>query len=274
MPHEKTGLKSKAPRNFGLGEELSGDDGPIGRDYHETPEFVDAHAAETLLRSRRSIRSFTDRPIPEEVVRNCLELALLAPNSSNLQAWEFYWVRQPEKRRALVEACLSQKAARTAAELVVCVARPDLYRRNAKLVREQLEQHQVSSKTMLAYYNKVVPLVYGTGPLSLFGFLKRPLFSLIGCFRPMVRGLYSKKDREMWAVKTSALGCENLMLAFRAHGFDTCPMEGFDEVRVRKILGLPRGARVTMVVSAGERAVGGVYGPQLRLPSELFLFET
>ena len=271
MPHEQPGSITPPPRAMHFEEPTSQEE--PGRDYHETPEFVDCHAAEALIRSRRSIRAYTDKPIPEEVVRNCLELALLAPNSSNLQAWEFYWVRDPKRKAALVEACLSQKAARTAAELIVCVARPDLYKRNARLVREQLEQHQVSSKTMLAYYDKVVPLVYATGPGSIFGFFKFLLFTAIGWFRPMVRGLYSRKDRDAWAIKTSALACQNLMLAFRSQGFDTCPMEGFDEVRVQKLLGLPRAARITMVVSAGERAVGGVYGPQLRLPSELFVFE-
>ena len=35
------------------------------------------------------------------------------------------------------------------------------------------------------------------------------------------------------AVKSTALAAQNLMLAFQSHGYATCPMEGFDEVRLR-----------------------------------------
>ena len=61
------------------------------------------------------------------------------------------------------------------------------------------------------------------------------------------------------------------MLAMRAHGFDTCPMEGMDSARVKKLLGLPKAAMVTMVISAGKRAEGGVYGPRLRFDRQHFV---
>jgi nitroreductase len=53
------------------------------------------------------------------------DLALLAPNSSNLQPWTFYVVQNPAKKKQLVKACLGQLAAKTASELIVCVARTD-----------------------------------------------------------------------------------------------------------------------------------------------------
>lgn len=50
-------------------------------------------------------------------------------------------------------------------------------------------------------------------------------------------------------------------------------MEGLDGYRVRKLLGLPRGASVVMGISVGKRAPKGVYGPQVRFPSSQFIFE-
>ena len=50
------------------------------------------------IKSRRSVRNYNDEPVLEQDMKACLELALLAPNSSNLQPWEFYWVRSPEKK--------------------------------------------------------------------------------------------------------------------------------------------------------------------------------
>ena len=78
-------------------------------------------------------------------------------------------------------------------------------------------------------------------------------------------------DLKIWAVKTTALACENLMLALRAAGYDSCPMEGFDERRIRKLLDLPKDAVVVMVIGAGKRAPGGVYGPRIRFERERFI---
>ena len=65
-----------------------------------------------VVYSRRSVRKFDDTPLPEEVIRDCLELAMRAPNSSNLQPWEFHVVQSAEVRRAMVPACFGQNADR------------------------------------------------------------------------------------------------------------------------------------------------------------------
>ena len=52
-----------------------------------------------VVKSRRSVRVYNDEVVPEDVIHSCLDLALLAPNSSNLQAWKFYWVKSKEKRK-------------------------------------------------------------------------------------------------------------------------------------------------------------------------------
>jgi nitroreductase len=63
------------------------------------------------------------------------------------------------------------------------------------------------------------------------------------------------------------------MLALRANGFDSCPMEGIDPVRIRKMLGLPHSAEVCMVISAGKRAPNGVYGSRIRFEQTDFIKE-
>lgn len=89
----------------------------------------------------------------------------------------------------------------------------------------------------------------------------------------MVRGPLGRAGLALWAVKSTALACENLMLAFRAFGYDTCPMEGFDEKRVKRLLHLERDAHVVMVIGAGRRSPGGIYGPRIRLDTQGFFFE-
>ena len=92
-----------------------------------------------------------------------------------------------------------------------------------------------------------------------------------GTFKPYPREPIGKWGMRIWAHKSTALACAHFMLAMRAHGFDTCPMEGLDSARVKRILGLPKEALVTMVISAGKRAEGGVYGPRLRFNREHFV---
>jgi hypothetical protein len=52
---------------------------------------------------------------------------------------------------------------------------------------------------------------------------------------------------------------------------DKCPMEGYDSKRVKKILELSSKAQIVMIIGAGKRAEGGVYGPRIRFPRENFV---
>lgn len=47
-------------------------------------------ALETLLRTRRSIRGFTQQPVPEEILRTIFELGQLAPSNCNVQPWRTF----------------------------------------------------------------------------------------------------------------------------------------------------------------------------------------
>ncbi|MGE0632015.1 MAG: nitroreductase family protein [Pseudobdellovibrionaceae bacterium] len=243
------------------------------KEYHEDAADVSAQEFIKIVESRRSIRRYASDPIPETVVRECLRLAYLAPLSSNLHTAELYWVRNPEKKKLLAEYCLGQPAATTAQELVVCVARTDTWRRNAKWMVKALKERGLPTASTIKYYEKLIPIVYTTGPFSIFAPIKWIIFTAMGLMKPMVRDPLGNSGLQKWAIKSASLVCENLMLAYRAFGFDSCPMEGFDEKRVKKLLGLPRGAHVVMVISAGKRTKGGVYGPRIRLDQEHFIFE-
>jgi nitroreductase len=240
--------------------------------YTEELKPVSSEALENIIQNRRSVRSYNDEKIPEEVVQKVLDWALLAPTSSNLQCWEFYWVKSEEKRSQLIKACLSQPAARTSQELIVAVAKLNTWKLNAKQMLELFDKsEQPVPKSARAYYSKLVPIVYNQGPLGIFGPVKRVFFNLAGLFRVMPREPKSRADMRVWAHKTTALACENIMLGFSAYGYDTCPMEGFDSARVKKLLNLGCDSEICMVISAGKRAKNGVYGPRIRFAREQFI---
>jgi len=240
--------------------------------YHEpAPASIDVEEFRKVVTSRRSVRKFTDTPIPQAVLDDCLDMALLAPCSSGLQPWEFYVVRSSGRKEKLVKACMSQLAAKTAAELIVCVARTD---RVDEFARKMLRDWPMPDVPKLVQrYYQLIPYNYAPGPLNSFAMVKKAAFAAGGLVAPVPRGPYTRSEVQLWAAKSAALACENLVLAFRAHGFDTCMMEGFDEVRVRKLLHLSDAAFPIMVVGAGERADDGVFWPQVRFERELFVHE-
>lgn len=240
-------------------------------DYVEKPPKIDPKEFQKVINSRRSVRIFGGKPIPGEIMSRCMENALLAPNSSNLQQWEFHLVQSPEKKAALVRACLDQVAAKTAAELVVAVARTATWRSHAEEMLRIFSKGKDTPASAISYYKKIVPFVYSLGPLGIFGCIKRVLFFFKGLTGPIIREPVNSAHMKIWAVKSTALGCENLMLSLRAYSYDSCAMEGYDSKMIKKILGLPRDAVVVMVIAAGERGKGGIYGERIRFAGSKFI---
>ena len=239
--------------------------------YVEPATKVNSSEFKKIVESRRSVRVFNDDSVDPDELKECLELALLAPTSSNLQCWEFYWVRSDKNKEKLKEYCLNQSAARTAQELIVCVARLDTWRKNRNKILDNLNSNSDAPRSAVAYYKKIVPLVYNQGIFNLIGLVKKLIIPIIGLKQPIPREPVSKSDMRVWAHKTTALACENLMLALRAYGYDSCPMEGMDSKKIKKMLGLPKKAEISMVISAGKRADNGVYGKRFRLNSDNFI---
>ncbi len=62
-------------------------------------------SVDELLTTTRAVRRRLDltRPVEPELIRECLELALQAPNGSNIQGWHFVVVTDPAKRSALAD---------------------------------------------------------------------------------------------------------------------------------------------------------------------------
>lgn len=227
-----------------------------------------------IINYRRSVRHYKNLPIDSEKVKHCIELATLAPNSSNMQLWEFYHVTNPETLKQLSVACLDQMAATTAQQMVVFVTRQDLYHKRAKtmmaletqnvLKNTPKEKQEKRIKRWQMYYGKVIPFLY-TRFLGIFGLIRKVIVNIVGLFRAIVYQV-SENDVRVVLHKTCALAAQTFMLAMANEQYDTCPMEGFDSRKVKSILNLPFGAEVNMVISCGIREEQGVWGDRMRVP--------
>lgn len=225
------------------------------------------------IQHRRSVRIFKNLPLDTIKVKKCLENAVLAPTSSNMQLWEFYHITEPQLLEKMAAACLGQNAAKTAQQLVVVVVRKDLWRKRAKANLDFLrssfgikpkKEYRGREKFALTYYQKLIPTVY-FDVFGLFGWLKYLFFAIIGVFKPIYRQV-RQSDMRIVAHKSAGLAAQNFMISMAAIGYDTCPMEGSDTLRVKKVLGLPWGSEVNMVIGCGIRDEKGVYGPRFRIP--------
>jgi len=224
---------------------------------------------------RRSTRVYKDIPLDNEKVKHCLKNASLAPTSSNLQLWEFYHITNKDKLKQIAQACFNQSAARTSQQIVIVATRKDLWRQRAKanidFLNEiysdpNLDERWLKRKNMaINYYKKLIPTIY-IDFLGILGMLKYIAFQVVGLFRPIYRQT-RQSDMRIVAHKSAGLAAQNFMTSMAALGYDTCPMEGSDTLRVKQLLNLPRGAEINMVIGCGIRdEEKGIYGPRFRVP--------
>lgn len=210
---------------------------------------------------RRSVRIFDpEKEIDTNIVKECIEQAALAPNSSNMQLWEFYHITSKDLIQKITPFCFNQNAAKTAQQMVVFVTRKDLWKKRANANLKMLDsiftpkpKSEWSNREKVGrnYYGKIIPFAYGEF-LGLYGWLKYIMILITGLFRPIYREVRAR-DMRVVVHKSCALAAENFMISMAAKGYDTCPMEGSDTWRVKKALGLPRGSEINMIISCGVR---------------------
>ena len=75
-----------------------------------------------VIRTRRSVRKYTDQEVDDKTILQLLESARIAPSGHNTQPWRFIVVRSPETKRALAEANHGQTWVGRAPVIIVCVA--------------------------------------------------------------------------------------------------------------------------------------------------------
>ncbi|MBG7629200.1 MAG: nitroreductase family protein [Bacteroidetes bacterium] len=225
---------------------------------------------------RRSVRVYDEnQEIDTEIVKKCIQQATLAPSSSNMQLWEFHHVTSKSVIDQLTIACLGQSTAKTAKQLVVIVVRKDLWKQRTKKNASHLlktfgdkatTDYSSREKFALNYYKKLIPFVYADF-FGIFGYIKFGISWITGLFKPSYRQLRNS-DLRIVAHKSAGLAAQTFMLSMAAEKYDTCPMEGSDTLRIKKILNLPFSSEINMVISCGIRKPEGVYGERFRIPFE------
>ncbi len=218
-----------------------------------------------VVDSRRTIRDFLPDPVPIEVLERCIDAACKAPSSSNLQLWEFVWIENQDKRKEANKICLNQGAVKTAPVLLAIVTHRSNWRRNRNEILRIFKSRGSIRPTTHRYYSTVIPFIYTNGPFNLLGFWKPLVGRLISFFRP-TPSLHTQTDVRVMSHKSTALAAATLMLALRAEGYDSCPMEGFDPWRAKKLLNLSSQSEVCMFLAVGKRSPKGLWWERILMP--------
>lgn len=86
---------------------------PLSEFQEYTPEEMRKRANQfyDCLRRRRTVRDFSDRPVPRDIIETCLKTAGTAPNGANHQPWHFAVIDKGPIRQKIREAAEEEERA-------------------------------------------------------------------------------------------------------------------------------------------------------------------
>jgi iodotyrosine deiodinase len=84
---------------------------PLSAGQEYTPEVMAKRAADFYaeMQRRRSVRAFSQRPVAQEVIAECIRAAGTAPSGANLQPWHFVVVSDPQIKRQIREGAEAEE---------------------------------------------------------------------------------------------------------------------------------------------------------------------
>ena len=171
------------------------------------------------IETRRSIRSFDpEHKMTGKEKEKLLSLAMCSPTALNIQHWRFVVVED-------------------------------------KLLREKIravawDQAQVTDSSLLIILTADT-MGWKKDPIRYCNNRKKEDRA---AYVDTIKGFY--KGRKVFqrdeAIRSCAMAAQTLMIAARAFGYDSCPMDGFDFDEVAKLIKLPKDHIITMFVAIGK----------------------
>lgn len=198
-----------------------------------------------LLTTTRSVRKRLDfeKPVSREVIMECLDLALQAPTGSNAQGWQWVFVEDPAKKRALA----------------------DIYRSNANPYLDQPKPERGDIR------DQQLGAVMSSAKYLADNFEKAPVL-MVPCLEGRPDGAPAGMSASFWGSLLPAVW--SFMLALRSRGlgsaWTTLHLLGDGEKQAAELLGIPfdRYAQAGLFPIAYTK--GTDFKKAKRLPAEQF----
>ena len=163
----------------------------------------------TAIRQRRSIKSFKSDPIEPALLEQLVELTVAAPSSWNLQDWRIVLVQDEAQRAALSEAASGQQQIVQAPVTFVFAADAYAWKQDLSPIYEEAVERDAWTEGTVEYLKSSIP---------------------------EFQKALGEKNRE-YAVKDAMIAATHLVLAAESLGLSTCYMNGWNEAKVKEVIG-------------------------------------
>ena len=189
------------------------------------------------IAGRRATPSFDGAPIPAEDMEKILKAGLAAPSGYNVQPWRFVVVQSPEQKKKLRAASYNQAKVEEASAVIVACGDADGWRKD---LDEILEMGRAGG----------MPESYASQAKSSV---------------PAYLSSFTSDQMKGWLNKQVMLAYTHMLLMAEVLGYDTAPMEGFEQDRVHEALRLPMSYWVVSLLAVGylkgkDKFDGGRFG--------------
>ena len=170
---------------------------PLGYEPQETPENINPNARNELLNfilksgpseiidtdlfavmsKRRSTRKFSDKPVETTKIDKIIAAADTAPTAGNYQGFEIFYIKSPEKKKLLVDACNKQPYVNAPVVLVFC--------KNPSRVKFDfpeyvLKKFAIQDATLAAGYSQLAAQALGLSSIWIGMFDEQKVMDVVG----------------------------------------------------------------------------------------------
>jgi nitroreductase len=176
------------------------------------------------IEERRATPSFDGSPLPPEDLKQILEAGLSAPSGYNMQPWRFIVVQAPEQKRRLRAASYNQAKVEEASVVIVACGDADGWRKDVDLMLQQGREGGIPESYAAQARSSISNFLSG----------------------------FSTEEMHAWLNKHVMIAFTHMMLMAEVMGYDTAPMEGFEQDKVHEVLRLPMSYWVVALLGIGH----------------------
>lgn len=175
------------------------------------------------IAERRATPSFDGSPMPDSDLHAILLAGLQAPSSYNMQPWRFVVVRSPEQKKRLRIASYNQAKVEEASVMIVACGDAGGWRNGDVEQMLELGRQNGMPENYAEQAKSAIP-----------GYLSH------------------HPNLPLWINRQVMLAFTHMLLTAETLGYDTAPMEGFEEDKVREVLRLPLSYSVVALLGIGK----------------------
>ncbi len=171
------------------------------------------------IQARRSVKYYdANHRFTDQQVDELFSLAMLSPTAFNIQNWRFVNITDPELRQQIRAAAWDQAQVTDASLFIVMCA-------DLKSWEKQPQRYWANAEQGVQDF-----------------------------ILPAIDQYYRGKDQAQRdeAMRSCGIATQTLMLAAKAMGYDSCPMDGFDFDTVGKLINLPDDHVIALCLAIGK----------------------